>query len=273
MRAVPIAAWKCPVCFKSSVPLDHFAVSNCGLAVHPDYVSAVLATQEPQYGRDEFTHEPRVRVSSTAGCPRSAAIMHTEKVTADPLAFNSMLTGTAWHQLMEINSIDPDETEVEVSGIIDGIPLVSHIDRILKFNDQLVIADWKHANDFNRKYLKDKAKDEHIVQTSLYAELYHQMHEERPTRGVNWYHFTSSPPFIPMWYDLWSVEKCLEHKPYGCEFTVQQILHQGHDFISGKVKWQELPLVGEGFQFNGKTGCDYCLTRDLCWEESKGDPF
>lgn len=265
---MPITTWKCGVCHQPSVPLDHYAVSNCGLAVHPDYVAAVLRTQEDNHPGG------CVRVSSASGCPRSAAIMAVEPIAADPLAFNAMLTGTAWHALMAVDS-DPAFTEVEVEGTIDGIRMRGHIDRVLRHGDTLVIADWKHSNDFARKYLKDAAKPEHICQTSLYAELYHQQHGEqpRPTRGVNWYHFTSSPAFTPLWYDLWSLETVLSHHPYGCNFSVREIMHQSADFAAGKVKWEDLPLVGQGFQFSGKTACDYCGVFDACQTQATGAPF
>lgn len=277
---MPIAKWKCNICH-SVVDLDHFAVSPCGLAVHPDYVAAVLCEQEPGFP------DGKVRVSTASSCPRAAAIMAVEEVTVDPLAFNAMLTGTAWHKLMakygvfgEKKMISVDEAmansklvEVEVEGIIDGIPMRGHIDRLLRTASGLVIADWKHANDFARKYLKDTAKPEHIVQTSLYAELYAQQYGERPLRGVNWYHFTSSPPFVPMWYDLWPVARCLEHKPYECEFTVREILHQAADFVAGKVQWSDLPLAGESFNFSGKTGCDYCPMTDICKTQAYQAPF
>jgi PD-(D/E)XK nuclease superfamily len=263
---MPIASFKCPVCHAAKVDLDHYATTNCGLAIHPDYVAAVLADQQ-----DNFPNGS-VRVSSASSCPRSAAIMATEPVVADPLAFNAMLTGTAWHGLVGKHG-DPALTEVEVTGIIDGVRIVGHIDRLMRYDGKLVICDWKHTNDFARKYLKDAAKPEHIAQTSLYAELYSQQHGERPTRGVNWYHFTSSPPFAPMWYDLWNLEKCLAHKPYGCEFTVRELLHQGADFAAGRTKWSDLPLVGKGFDFGGKTGCDYCSVFDVCQTQATGAPF
>lgn len=272
---MPITAWKCSVCHAAKVDLNHYATTDCGLAIHPDYVAAVLGEQE-----DGFP-DGKVRVSAASGCPRSAAIMATEDVTADPLAFNAMLTGTGWHQLMASHgprSVETDDglmplVEVEVKGVIDGIAIVGHIDRLLRTASGLVIADWKHANDFARKYLKDTAKPEHIVQTSLYAELYAQQHGERPLRGVNWYHFMSSPPFVPAWYDLWPVARCLEHKPYGCEFTVREILHQAADFAAGKMIWADLPLVGKGFQFSGKSACDYCSVFDVCQMQATGAPF
>lgn len=264
---MPISNWKCTVCHAASVPLDHFATTNCGLAVHPDYVAAVLADQQ-----DNFP-DGHVRVSASAGCPRSSAIMATEPIAADPLAFNAMMTGTGWHHLMQLHTVDKELCEVEVSGTIDSIPMRGHIDRLLRYDGKLVICDWKHSNDFARKYLKDVAKPEHIVQTSLYAELYSQQFGERPTRGVNWYHFTSSPPFVPMWYDLWTVDSCLEHKPYGGEFTVRQILHQNENFLDGRTKWEKLPLVGAGFQFSGKSACDYCGVYDTCQTQATGAPF
>lgn len=274
---MPITAFKCSVCHTAKVPLDHYATTNCGLAIHPDYVAAVLGEQE-----DNFP-DGKVRVSAASSCPRSAAIMATEDVTVDPLAFNAMLTGTAWHQLVATYGMmsQPGQgvteaqrlVEVEVEGVIDGIAMRGHIDRLLRHNGQLVIADWKHANDFARKYLKDAAKPEHICQTSLYAELYAQQHGERPARGVNWYHFTSSPPFVPMWYDLWPVDKVLAHKPYQCEYTVGQLLHQAADFAAGKVRWQDLPLAGASFQFSGKSACDYCACYDSCQIQATGAPF
>lgn len=267
---MPIAKWKCPACH-SIVDLDHYTTTRCGMAVHPDYAAAVLGEQEDNHPGG------KVRVSAAGSCPRAAAILKTEEIAVDPLASNAMLTGTAWHQLMGHYGMRPALTntasvEVEVTGTIDGIAIVGHIDRVLRWDSDLIIADWKHTNDFARKYLT-AAKPEHIVQTSLYAELYDQTFGVRPTSGVNWYHFTTSPPLVPMWYDLWPVERALEHRPYQCDYTVSQLLHQAAKVAEGKVRWEDLPLVGESFQFGGKNACDYCSVFDVCKVQATGAPF
>jgi PD-(D/E)XK nuclease superfamily protein len=174
---MPIAKWKCPHC-QQVVDLDHFENTTCGLYLPADYAQSVLDHQEEQ-----FPDGGTVRVSSASGCPRAAAIMTTEDVAVDPLAFNAMHTGTGWHLLMSSIGEFGIVREVEVEGTIDGIQMRGHIDRLLRVDGTLYICDWKHQKDGNRRY-QTEPKPEHIVQTSLYAQLYAQTIGEFVTKSV-----------------------------------------------------------------------------------------
>src|SRR5258706_16380527 len=98
---MPIANWRCPACLLPQ-PLDHFARTACGNAVHPDYAAAVLA--------DDRDHEPsgKVAVGGGLGCPRKSAIMRTEQLTINPLDYNSVITGKTLHTMVEARSDKPD---------------------------------------------------------------------------------------------------------------------------------------------------------------------
>lgn len=245
---MPITAWLCPQCNRT-VPLDHFETSACGLSLcHPDFAAAVLADRAAQPAGI-------IRVTQGTGCPRAAAIMESEPVAVNPLEMNAQLTGTAFHALMARSSIG--QAEVEVSGVIEGIPLVGHVDSIRRPGQiahcepevtvseaggsvrtserpshpggSLVIEDHKHGGDFSRKYAE--LKPEYMVQLSIYGELYTQTFGERPARGIIWRHFTSSPPFVVFDFALWSAERALDHRPYDGDFTVRELYGQMQRFL------------------------------------------
>jgi PD-(D/E)XK nuclease superfamily len=285
---MPITSLLCPSC-KKQVPTDHFADSECGLTTaHPDYVAAVLAHEAAQ-------PTDKVRVTSGLGCPRSAAIMIAEDVAVDPCALNAPLGGTAWHGLMEMHG---GETEIEVAGVLDGIEVTGHIDSVLRVGGVLVICDWKVVNDFQRKYLS-KPKETHIVQLSIYAELYRQTFGERPDYGVIWYRFATSPPFLPGRVGLWPIEQCLDYRPHDGGYRVRDLYAQMRGFLGeqcerclgsganpldftascvrcdgegvvNRTPWQELPLVGQTQSFGSKDMCSYCAVRQVCMEQATG---
>lgn len=259
---MPITAWNCGVC-KRIVPLDHFDTTVCGNSLHPDFAAAILADRELQEDRSG------VRVTSGLGCPRSYAIMEGD-VTVDPASMNSMLTGAAFHKLMERGGPD---TEVLVTGTIAGIEISGKIDRVRRLSDdRLAIEDFKHSTCFARKYAT-APKPEHIVQCSIYSELYNQQFGVRPTVGVIWQHYTSNPPFVPHQFDLWSLEKCLAHHPYDSTFSVLELYHQSAEHTVGKP-WQEMELSGQSIKFGpSKTGCDYCSVYSICQTQKAGAPF
>src|SRR5512137_1486392 len=104
---MPIAQWICAACGGRVVPLTHFTDSPCGEKVHPDYAAAILKDRADQYVKGA------VRVSHGLGCPRRAAIEEAVDFAVDPLEQNAMLTGTAWHAMVE--SAGPVQfVEVEV---------------------------------------------------------------------------------------------------------------------------------------------------------------
>lgn len=263
---MPITRWTCPEC-KREVPLDHYESGGaCSLVVHPDYVAAVLA--------DHLSKVDKVWPSVTTGlgCPRKTAILKAEDVAVNPLDLNAMFTGTAWHKAVERPT---KHNEVAVEGMLDGIKVVGTIDRLRSLGDgRLVIEDWKHGNCFGRKYVTE-AKPEHIVQVSLYAELAYQSLGVRPSIGVIWYHYTSSPALVPKAAELWDVERCLAHRPYAADWTVGQLLKMADDYVnhSHPVQWTSLPLVGQTIKFGSKSGCDYCEVKPTCLIASGGAPF
>jgi len=265
---VSIVAWLCPEC-KQQVPLDHYESGGpCSLAVHPDYAAAVLADRAKQADK----RWPSVTMG--LGCVRSQAIQQDENVAINPLDVNAMLTGSAWHTLMDRGLVGANE--VEVSGQLAGMTVSGVIDRVRLLSDgRLVVEDWKHANDFARKHAT-AVKPEHVVQISLYAELYNQSYGQQPVAGIIWQHYTSSPGLVPRAVELWSIEQCLAHKPYDADWTVGQLLKMadGYDNACFPIKWQDLPLVGETIKFgSSKTGCDYCAVKSACFQAALGAPF
>jgi hypothetical protein len=74
-------------------------------------------------------------------------------------------------------------------------------------------------------------------------------------------------------YDLWSVNQCMTYKPFDGELTVGDILHEARLFATGAVRWQDMQLVGQQFNFGGNTACDYCTVRETCLIEAQGAPY
>lgn len=261
---MPITAWHCPDCCRP-VGLDHFADTACGEIVHPDFAAAVLADD-----RDKADRRGRVGVSDGTGCARRKIIGDIEDIIVDPLAYNSVLTGTAWHTLMETHG-DSVNCEVEVSGTIAGIKLVGHIDRV-RYGPPLVLDDHKHTNDYSFGYQRkgEATKPEHEAQLSIYAELFRQTFDLTPAHGVIWYHATAGG-FLPRKVEFWPLERCLSLKPYGGEFSVMDLWLQVQGGLEGD--WRNLPLAGESQSFGAKSACDYCAVREVCWTAARGAPF
>lgn len=262
---MPITKWRCPNHLEPQ-ELDHFAVSSCGDVIHPDYAAAVLA--------DDRGHEPsgKVAVGGGLGCPRARVIQRVESLTVDPLAYNSLLTGKAWHNVMEAAG-SPDLCEVEIGGKILGLEMIGVIDRVRFMPDgATVLDDHKHTNEWTFKRLPaEEAKTEHVIQLSLYAELYRQTFPDQPASyGRLWYHATVGG-FISKRVDFWRLEDCLSYKPYGGQYCVGDLLLQTQGGLEGN--WAMLPLAGESQTFGSKSMCDYCSVRDVCWTQARGAPF
>jgi len=262
---MPINKWKCSGCDGKDVDLDHFEKSECGLTVvHPDFANAVLQGERQHYARGLKQVEP----STVLGCPRSMAIQAAEDYPLDPLSNNAMLTGTAWHLHMEEMSVDPEQTEVVVRGMIAGVPMIGKVDRLDKARK--AIFDWKHSSDWGKRKIENKGpKETHRAQLSIYAELTEQSAHWRPERGFLLYHYTSGG-LLSYEVPLMSLDEVLEHKPHGGEVTVLDNLRHAHMFKSGAAKWQALPLSGEKMMFETKTMCDYCSVLPICKEQSTG---
>lgn len=257
---MPIIGWWCAKC-RSRVPLDHY--EGACASVHPDFAAAVLA--DSRKSRVEGIH-----VTQLLGCPRRGAIEVQADLYVDPLGYNAMLGGTAWHKLMEAATNKPELCEVDVEGVIEGVRIVGTVDRL---HPPTAISDWKTTSDFAGKWLmKPKAegggmKDDHLAQMSLYAELVEQTQHWRPTHGIAWYR--TQKEMLPFAEALWPLGKVLDYKPVSGECAVGELLEQ----LKSDSHWTELPMVGETQKYGTKLACDYCSVRDLCWSQAKGAPF
>lgn len=253
------------------MPLNHF--DQCS-SVHPDFAAAVLADSKRR--RVEGIH-----VTSVLGCPRRGAIETVANVHVNPLEYNAILGGSAWHQLMEKSSNYPDLCEVDVAGVVNGVKLVGTIDRL---HPPTAISDWKTTSDWSEKWLskpKDEGggmKSDHLAQMSLYGELVCQSQGWRPTHGIAWYRMQKG--ILPFAEQLWDLQTVLDYKPVSGDFTVAELLDQLHRYSEWqqgrgalRYEWAEMPLVGETQKYGNKTACDYCAVRETCWQQSRGAPF
>lgn len=285
-----IIGFACPVCLHQ-VPLDHYETSNCGLAIHPDYAAAVLHSNDDYYGRDLTT------VTAGLGCPRSRAIEYDTDVFVNPLDYNAIITGSAWDTLMEKHGL-PGSTKMRVEGDIAGIHLSGEIDRVRRLNDMLIIDDHKNSNNNAQRFLKKEVeagtavKMEYRIQTSIYAELYEQTFDVRPTHGMIWNHYAGASSnynkvLIPLLYETIPLSECLSHKPYGGEFTVLELYKQAEAYhkkgtsaemregstSTSKMLPADLPLAGASMNFGQQTMCDYCQVKKACMTLAGGAPF
>jgi len=256
---MPIAKWYCSHC-KADVPLDHFATTECGERVHPDFCAAILGDRDSQHVKGA------VRVTHGLGCPRRAVIEHIEDYAVDPLDCNAMLTGTAWHAFIETHG-NAEHVEQRVSGVLAGVTVTGKSDNI----NGDVVSDWKHVSDDRIRYIENEAKPEHRAQLSIYAELAEQSGRQRPTRGMIWHHTSKAgaKALIPVQVKLMSINEVLEFKPHDGEFTVGELYQQADaGFKAGD--WKSMPLAGQAMRFGMKTLCDFCSVRGLCTEADNG---
>lgn len=257
-----IVGWYCIKC-RANVPLGHF--ESCD-AVHPDFAAAVLADSRRNRGTG-------IHVTSVLGCPRKAAMESVAHVHVDPLSYNAMLGGTAWHSLMEAAASRPDLCEVEVRGAVGGVGLVGKVDQL---HPPTAISDWKTTSEWAEKWLsKPKAegggmKPEHLAQLSLYAELVEQSLGWRPTRGKVWYR--THKTMLPFIEELWDLETVLSFHPLGGNYSISELITQAA-MAAEHGHWQEMPTAGESMAYGQKSACDYCSMREPCWSQSKGAPF
>lgn len=264
---MPIIGWYCTKC-RSNVPLDHFE-GACN-HVHPDFAAAVYADSQKQ--RAEGVH-----VTAIIGCPRKGAIERIVGVHVDPVGYNAILGGTAWHRLMEQGSNKPELCEVEVSGVINGVRVTGTIDRL---HPPTAISDWKVTSEWAEKWLsKPKGegggmKAEHLAQLSVYGELAEQSLGWRPEFGIA--NYRTHKAILPFAERLWDLQTVLAFQPLGGDYSVAELLEfaaWSNDCGATVECWAELPLVGESLKYGSKTACDYCAVRETCWQQSKGAPF
>lgn len=264
---MPIIGWYCNKC-RSRVPLDHWADGGTCDAVHPDYAAAVLADSQK-------VRQPGIHVTSVLGCPRKAAMEGGADVYADPLTYNAILGGTAWHGLMA--GAGPDDLcEVEVWGAVGGVQLVGKVDRL---HPPAGISDWKVTSEWAEKWLskpKDEGggiKGEHLAQLSLYAELVEQTLGWRPVEGTVWYR--THKAILPFTEQLWGLSTVLDFHPLGGDYSVAELIEQAAmpDEWGTNDVWRDMPLAGESQSYGQKSACDYCAVRETCWQQSKGAPF
>jgi hypothetical protein len=244
--------------------------------VHPDYAAAVLNSDTGYYGAGLVT------VTGGIGCVRARAIESSKAVYVNPLDYNAMILGSAWDVTMQAYA-PAGTSKVRVSGLIEGVRIEGEIDRVRWVDGDLYIEDHKHSNNFQYKYLaeEDGPRIEYVVQTSIYAELYHQTFGERPTHGAIWYNFSGAnsdkrkPPLMPKVYKLMALSDCLAHRPYDGQFTASELYHQAAAYYQSVVAIDafDLPLAGESMKFGSKSYCDYCPVRDVCFTAAKGAPF
>lgn len=271
---MPIIGWQCPICSKPA-PLDHYATTDCGLTIHPDYAQAILDDRaEPHHT------EGMVTVTMGLGCPRSRALEASdEPLLVNPLDYNALLIGQAWDQYIT-------GEKLVLLGEVAGIQMAGEVDRVRRLGNDLLIEDWKHSNNNQQYFLKTEVekgvaiKMEYRVQTSIYAELYEQMHGERPNKGMVWNHYSGAQSsknrvLWPLLYDTIPLEEALAHHPLDGDYTVLELYQQAAGLYADEpVKWSDLPLVGATMHF-GKTNtmCDYCQVRAACTEAARGAPF
>lgn len=148
-----IIGWNCPNCNKQ-VPLDHFATSACGLAIHPAYAAAIL------YDEATDPHGREMSVTDGLGCPRHAAIEQQEGVFVNPLDFNALLIGRGWDSVVGNPEIGPGDgwgvplwCKVQLRGTIAGLPLTGELDNVRRLYDMLIISDWKHSNNLRAYWI------------------------------------------------------------------------------------------------------------------------
>jgi hypothetical protein len=272
---MPIVGFYCPKC-RANVALDHFAATSCGLVIHPDYAAAALNSDADYYGAGLVT------VTGGIGCVRARAIEKDKPVFVNPLDYNALILGSAWDAAMQAQAPD-GSAKVRVAGMIEGVRVEGEIDRVRWVGSDLFIEDHKHGNNFQYKYIAEEASPrvEHVVQTSVYAELYEQTFGERPTHGAIWYNFSGAnsdrnkPPLLAKVYKLMDLATCLAHRPYGGDYTVSQLYHQAAAYYQCEVAVDafDLPLAGESMAFGSKSYCDYCQVRETCLTATKGAPF
>lgn len=265
---MPLTGWICNSCGGRTVDLDHFATTKCGERIHPDYANAVLRSRNEHYAQGV------VEVSHALGCPRAYAIQNKEDWAVDPLSLNAAETGTAWHHWMERASVDPENTEVQLKGVIDGVTVTGKCDRLRP--ELKLIEDTKHSNDFRAKYIKSEGVPlNYKVQVSMYAELAEQTLGWRPERGIIWFHFTGGDALLPVKVEpLFTVAELLVIRPTNGALSVRELLHQANDVFAGGVRWEDLPLAGESMMYGSKSLCEsYCPVREICWKQARGAPF
>lgn len=263
---MPITKWYCQTC-KAEVPIDHYATSVCGeTLVHPDYAAAIIGDRDSQHIKGA------VRVTHGLGCPRRAVIEHVEDYAVDPLEMNAMLTGTAWHAMMERFG-DEQGCEVSVGGNLAGVSVAGRADRIRDMQGGVAVEDHKHVND--PKYVKkDGVKPEHVAQLSIYAELAEQSGRNRPTRGIIWHHTSKSgaDALIPIKVELMPVNDVLEFRPHQGDYTVAELYQQADDGFR-TLNWRAMPMAGASMSLGAHTMCNYCSVRGICKTAETGAPF
>lgn len=274
---MPIIGWACPHCANKQAPLDHFATTDCGLKLHPAYAAAIL------YDEATDPHGKAMSVTDGLGCPRHAAIEGQESIYVNPLDYNALLSGRGWDTIVGRDNMSPAllpsfEAKVKLQGTIAGMPITGELDNIRRLGKHLILSDWKHSNNFRIKWIKLEGKPsaEYKIQTSIYAELYEQMYGERPTLGEVVYHFSGAGKdvLLPYQYDIIPLADCLAFKPYGGQYTVEELYQQAQSiYTADEWHWQELPLVGQTMAFGTKSYCDYCEVKDVCLTAAKGAPF
>lgn len=289
-----IAGWNCPHCNNQRAPLDHYATTECGLKIHPAYAAAIL------YDDANDPHGVEMSVTDGLGCPRLRGIENqSDGLYVNPLDYNAMLLGHAWdavvgNPLFKISNEKLGNAgalghnffypKLQLRGTIAGMAVTGELDNIRRLGEHLILSDWKHSNNFRAKWIKQEGTPsmEYKIQTSIYAELYHQQFGEMPTLGEVVYHFSGAGKevLMPYQYPILPIEECLAYCPYNGIHTVEQLYRMAQTVYGpvpehqlGAKDWKELPLVGQTMSFGTKSYCDYCQAKDLCFTAERGAPF
>src|SRR6185369_11124196 len=275
---MPITAWNCPGCHGTDLPLDHFATSRCGIThVHPSFAASVL-----RHDRAHSRGKSRaVGLTQGLNCPRALGITTFENGSVDPLEYNMMTGGTAWHAEMESGAMwgmnqhphmmGDRRVAVWVRGIIDEVAVNSRVDDLSR--PLLNIGDWKTKDDSAIKYLGEPDPDV-VCQISLEAELVRQTEGWMPTTGTAWYKMHAKGHRAVQIERLWTVEECLEHQPAnGAIYTVRDLLHAASEIRGGEVSWADVHLYGETMSYGGHDKCAYCAVSGICKTKERGAAF
>jgi len=265
---MPIGAWNCPVCNEVDLLLDHFKTyKKCGEKIHPDYVDAVLESERGHYRFDNRS----IGVTDLIGCPRKVAGSRDLDYSIDPKSMMAVSNGTAWDQW-----VTKAQKKEPLTGTLGGIEIVGEPDRVRDG----VIEDWKRGHDFGSSHIRGtcrcspqcpgKAKEDHRCQVSIYGHMKRQA-GEKANSGRIWYQYSSE--CIPKDVELMAEPEILEYKPVNGETSINDHLDFLKTWQDGKMKWSNMPLIGEQQSYGTKSACEYCPIAGPCREEATGAPY
>lgn len=305
-----IASWWCGKC-QLVVPLDHFETCTYCHPDFAAAILADRESQADRTGVRVSMSSACPRKAAIERACDIAVDPLSYLAAMRGTAWHSVMEAGAGQE-DRVKSLTPNYigAEIAVAGTIANIPITGKIDRVLlrdgpcyrcgrtKVDPEmegpcgecegtgsrihLIGQDHKTGKDARAVFIKggkaygkqvagQGAPVEYKVQLSLYAELYRQQFGRAWDSAEIWWTFSAEH-----WCEsvgIMSVGECLAHRPYDCDYTVEQLLIQAQAAAGGVTVWQELPLVGKSIKFGRQSGCDYCSVRGACWEQNQGAPF